>query len=86
MSCGGAVSGTPGPVRAVYYIQIAAKSHVPMDIRAGGGHSVDNRLCIGERVKDLMTGCAPEVADLVSGAGLTASRVGSASALTASFL
>jgi len=82
----GAVSGTPGPVRAVYYIQIAAKSHVPMAIRAGGGHSVDDRLCIGKRVKDVRAGCAPEVADLVSGAGLIVSRVGTASALTASFL
>jgi len=41
---------------------------------------------IGERVKDVRTECSPEVADLVSGAGLMASRVGTSSALAASFL
>ena len=86
MSDGGAVSGNPGPVRAVYYVQIENKSHVPMAIRAGGGHSVDDRLCIGEHVKDVGTGCAPEVEDLVSGAGLMASRVGTSSASAAFFL
>jgi len=82
----GAVSGTLGPVRAGYCIQIAAKIHVTMAIRAGGGHSVNDRLCIGECVKDSRTGCTPEVADLVRGTGPMASGVGAASALSASFL